>query len=178
MKYILGLYIIFFIHVAKAQDTLKPTHPIPRRAAILSAILPGSGQVYNHLYSTKKRYNVYWKVPIIYTSLYLASQSLINKINLEKEIRTEYYNRINHNSFSAKWDSYDNYNLILLQKNASKSRNTMFFLTGGIYVIQIIEASIDAHFSKFDISPNLTLNIQPFYLNFNFSGLTFALNVK
>jgi hypothetical protein len=54
----------------------------------------------------------------------------------------------------------------------------MFFLTGGIYVIQIIEASIDAHFSKFDISPNLTLNIQPFYLNFNFSGLTFALNVK
>ena len=121
---------------------------------------------------------MYWKVPIIYTSLYLASQSLINKINLEKEIRTEYYNRINHNSYSAKWDSYDNYNLILLQKNASKSRNTMFFLTGGIYVIQIIEASIDAHFTKFDISPNLTLNIQPFYLNYNFSGLSFALNVK
>jgi hypothetical protein len=115
---------------------------------------------------------------VIYTGLYFATSSLINKINLEKEIRTEYINRVNKNTVSEKWNSYDNYNLILLQKSASKSRNTLYFVTGGIYLIQIIEASIDAHFSHFDISPELSLNIHPYYSNFNFSGLTFAFNIK
>jgi hypothetical protein len=178
MKFFIGLFFIFFLHATNAQDSLKINKPFPKRAALFSAILPGSGQVYNHIYSKKKNYKVYFKVPIIYTSLFFATQSLIKKINLEKEIRTEYYNRTNNNNSSLKWNSYDNYNLILLQKSASKSRNTLFFLTGGIYLIQILEASIDAHFSKFDISPELSLNISPFYSNYNFSGLTFAFNIK
>ncbi len=176
-KIILLLSFVYSLNLV-AQDTTKLTHPSPKRAALFSAILPGSGQIYNHIYNKKHNFHVYWKVPIIYSSLYFASKALVNKIQLEKEIRDEYSNRINKNGFSIKWNSYDNYNLILLQKSAAKTRNTLYFVTGGIYLLQVIEASIDAHFSSFDISPNLGLSIHPFYTNANFSGLTFAFNIK
>jgi hypothetical protein len=176
-KIIILLSIIYSLDLI-AQDSTKLIHPSPKRALILSAIIPGSGQVYNHIYSKKKNPHVYWKVPIIYTSLYFSSQALINKIQLEKEIRNEYSSRIDKNVFNEKWKPYDNYNLVFLQKNAAKSRNTLYFVTGGIYLLQVLEASIDAHFSHFDISPNLSLNVHPYYSNFNFSGLTFAFNIK
>lgn len=178
MKSIFILISFIFSFNLVAQDTTNLIHPSPKRAAILSAMLPGSGQIYNHIYCKNKNYHVYWKVPVIYSTLYFASQALINKIQLEKEIRNEYTNRVDKKTYDEKWITYDNYNLVLLQKNAAKSRNTLFFVTGGIYLIQVLEASIDAHFSHFDISQNLSLNIQPFYSNFNFSGLTFAFNLK
>ena len=178
MKNIILFFSFIYSLSTYAQDSIKIVHPSPKRAAYFSAVIPGSGQIYNHIFNKKRDFNVYWKVPVIYTGLYFATSSLINKINLEKEIRTEYTNRVNKNTVSEKWNSYDNYNLILLQKSAAKSRNTLYFVTGGIYLIQIIEASIDAHFSHFDISPELSLNIHPYYSNFNFSGLTFAFNIK
>lgn len=174
------IFLLFFIYNQKlvAQDSTNLIQPYPKRAAILSAIIPGSGQIYNHIYSNNRKAHIYWKIPLIYTSLYFASKTLIDKINLEKEIRNEYTNRVNSQLYSPKWLPYDNYNLVLLQKNTSKSRNTLYFVTGGIYLIQVLEASIDAHFSHFDISPNLSLNIQPFYSDFNLTGLTFAFNMK
>ena len=178
MKKLILLLSFIYSFTSFSQDSIKVVHPSPKLAAYFSAVIPGSGQIYNHIYNKKKNYNVYWKVPVIYTSLYFAGSALINKIDLEKEIRTEYSNRVNKELVSEKWSTYDNYNLISLQKNASKSRNTLFFITGGIYLIQIIEASIDAHFTHYDISPDLSLNIHPYYTNFNFSGLTFAFNIK
>ena len=40
-----------------------------RKAAIFSAVLPGAGQVYNHLAMPKGQKKAYWKVPIIYAGL-------------------------------------------------------------------------------------------------------------
>jgi hypothetical protein len=176
-KLIILLSFVYSLNLA-AQDSTKLIHPSPKRAVIFSAILPGSGQIYNHIYSKKKGFHVYWKVPLIYTSLYFASQALVNKIQLEKEIRNEYTSRADKNVFTEKWKPYDNYNLVLLQQNAAKSRNTLYFVTGGIYLLQVLEASIDAHFTQFDISPNLSLNVQPYYSNFNISGFSFAFNIK
>lgn len=180
MKLILSFVILitFSVQNTFGQDSIIKTHPIPRRAAILSALIPGSGQIYNSVYSTNKTKHVLWKVPVIYASLYFAGSSLISKIKEEKDIRTEYSNRVNHNLYSQKWIAYDNYNLVLLQQNAAKTRNTLYFITGGVYLIQILEASIDAHFSHFDISPDLSLNIQPYYSNYCISGLSFAFNIK
>ena len=178
MKCLLTFLFVLLMQVSFSQDTSKMVPPFPKRAAIMSAIIPGSGQIYNHFYSTNKKWKVYLKVPLIYTSLYFAVSSLTHKINLEKELRSEYNKRISTGVVSSKWQAYDNYNLVLLEKSASKSRNTLYFLAGGIYLIQILEASIDAHFSHFDISPDLSLNIQPYHSNFNQTGLTFTLNIK
>ncbi|MEZ4890585.1 MAG: DUF5683 domain-containing protein [Crocinitomicaceae bacterium] len=38
-------------------------------AAILSAALPGAGQVYNHIAMPKGKKKAYWKVPLIYAGL-------------------------------------------------------------------------------------------------------------
>jgi hypothetical protein len=171
---------LFLVSLIKlnAQDTIKTHPPYPKRAAFLSAILPGSGQIYNSIYSTKHKYNACWKVPLIYSSLFFTVNSLLKKISLEKEIRLEYNNRIKLNLNSSKWESYDNYSLISLQKSTAKSRNTLYFISGGIYLLQILEASIDAHFSHFDISPNLSLKINPYISTFSPSGLTFAFIIK
>jgi len=178
MKCIITFLFLMSLIKLNAQDTIRVQPPYPKKAAILSTILPGSGQVYNGIYSTKHKYNAYWKVPLIYSSLFLAVNSLLKKIILEKEIRLEYNNRVKLNITSYKWKSYDNYNLISLQKSVSKSRNTLFFISGGIYLLQILEASIDAHFNHFDISPNLSLKINPYVSTFSSSGLTFALILK
>jgi len=42
-----------------AEDTTNQVHPSPKRAAIFSAIIPGSGQIYNHIYSKTKNHHMY-----------------------------------------------------------------------------------------------------------------------
>ena len=46
------------------------------------------------------------------------------------------------------------------------------------YLFQIVDASVDAHFSTFDVSDDLTLNIQPaiFPNSFNANGIKLSFN--
>ncbi len=161
MKLILSIILSLFLFTSFCQDTIKPILPSPKNAAFLSLIVPGAGQVYNQIYAPTKKYNAFWKVPLIYISLVGSSSLLIDAIQKEKELKQEYYNRKNNLPASIKWINYDSYNLVALHESATRNRNLMFFLVGGIYLIQIIDASVEAHFTHFDISPNLSLNISP-----------------
>jgi hypothetical protein len=170
---------LFLIHFNSfSQDSIRTISPYPKKATLLSLFIPGSGQIYNDIFAPTKRYNSTWKVPLIYTSLFFSSKLLIEKIQLEKEIRNEYNNRYNLNIYSSKWANYDDYNLVLLQQSAAKSRNTMYFVTTGIYIIQAIEASIDAHFTHFDLSPDLSLNVSPYIHNNSAGGIRLSFNLK
>jgi hypothetical protein len=165
---------IIYYSYSFSQDTIRKNSS-PKKALILSTLIPGGGQIYNDIH--KKSFQSVWKVPIIYSSLFFSTKTLIEKINLEKELKTEYFNREN-NIYSDKWKNYDNFNLVTLHNQVSKSRNTMFFIVGGIYIIQLLEASIDAHFTHFDISPDLSLNVNPYYSLNNESGIRFSFNLK
>ena len=50
-----------------------------KKATIYSAVIPGAGQVYNHLAMRKGKKKAFWKVPLIYTGLagtgYLVMQN-------------------------------------------------------------------------------------------------------
>ena len=161
MKLILSISLTLFCFTSYCQDTIKPLLPLPKKAALLSIILPGAGQVYNQIYAPTKRYNAYWKVPLIYASLIGSTNLLINSIKTEKELKQEYYNRINNITPTLKWASYDQYNLVTLHASASRNRNLLYLLVGGLYIIQIADASVEAQFTHFDISPNLSLDITP-----------------
>jgi hypothetical protein len=148
------------------QDSSILSKHTPKKAAFWSFIIPGAGQIYNQHYSPKGRYGAYWKVPLIYVALVGSSSLFIDAVRTESEIRTEYNNRqeIKIVTPSIKWENYTSNDLILLHESAVRKRTMYGLLVGGVYALQIIEASIDAHFLHFDISPNITMQLQPTYL--------------
>jgi hypothetical protein len=126
----------------------EPIDPLrPAKAAFYSAILPGLGQVYN------KRY---WKVPLVYgaigTSLYFYSDSN----SLYKKTRNAYKRRLaGYND--DEYQYLDNTRLISAQKQFKKNREYSMLFVVGFYVLNIVDANIDAHLKQFNVSEDLSL---------------------
>ena len=168
--------IISFGQVKPSNDTTKISLHSAKKAAILSMIIPGAGQVYNQYYSPKGKYGAYWRLPIIYSSLLGTGKLLFDAIDLEKELRIEYYNRDNSNAIiSPKWANYSQSDLIILHESAVKKRTLYMLLVGGVYALQIIDASVEAHFLHFDITPSISMQIQPAFYQ-NTAGLNLCFN--
>lgn len=144
----------------------------PRKAAIYSAILPGLGQAYN-----KK----YWKMPLVYAGFTIfgyfiqMNQRELTKYKKEYIFRRDYNDSISNNdlAFYTKDDllEYKNY----YQKNLEYT----FVFLGLFYVLNIVDAYVDAHLLTFDISDDLSLNIQPDFFwirnQRNFAGIHLTL---
>ena len=82
LKRITILFLLGFSQLVFAQENRKK---IPKKAAIYSAILPGSGQFY-----TKK----YWKIPIIYGGLITSGYYIKESNDLFTLYKNSYSNRI------------------------------------------------------------------------------------
>lgn len=119
----------------------------PAKAAFYSAILPGLGQAYN-----KK----YWKIPLVYgaigTSLYfyLDSQKKYNSF------RDAYKRRLEGFS-DDKYSYLDNSRLISGQKFYQRNRDLSSLFIVGFYVLNIIDANVDAALLQFNVDENLSL---------------------
>ena len=118
----------------------------------MSVIVPGLGQVYNRKY---------WKVPVIYTALggigYFALQ-----FNSEyQDYHNELLYRYNNNQQINSLPQYTTANLIVLKNQSKKYRDMCFIGMGVFYVLNIIDANVDAHLRHFDVSDNLTLSLRP-----------------
>lgn len=154
----------------------------PKKAAIYSAVLPGLGQAYN-----KK----YWKIPIVYGG-FAAFGYFINWNNSNYRISKNAYldltdNDENTNSFmNLKYiEYYDLTNptmverledgLIKRQDYYRRNRDLLVILTVAFYGLNIIDASVDAHFFDWDISDDLTMNFKPTFQQLNHQNL-FSLN--
>lgn len=144
-------------------DSIKPTDTLnikvekphsPTKATIMSAALPGLGQVYN-----KK----YWKVPIIWggigTSLYFGFS---NQKSFTK-FRKAYGNRIDDDPSTT-----DEYEDVLspegLKANMDyhqKNRDLSFVIAGVLYILNVVDAAVDAHLFNFPKNDKLSFNLQP-----------------
>lgn len=134
-----------------AKDTLKSQeiNPLaPAKAAFYSAVLPGLGQAYN-----KK----YWKIPLVYgamgTSLYYYSWNN-RKYN---QYRDAYKNRLAGYS-NDKFQYLDDARLIQAQRFHQRNRDISLLLTVGFYILNIVDANVDAHLLQFNVNDNLSLN--------------------
>ena len=142
----------------------------------MSAILPGAGQVYN-----KK----WWKVPIIYGGFAGLGYAIIFNQGEYDLYRNAYLKRLDDNSSTVdEFDGvYSDANLIELQDYYRKNRDLS--IIGGVllYVMNIIDANVDAHLFNFDVSEDLSLNIAPQNLGLGFgnqpiAGIGISLRLK
>ena len=127
------------------KDTLVSLVHSPRKATILALSLPGAGQIYNQKY---------WKVPVVYAALGISIYSLIsnqtNMTNMNDSFRNIYAMGKTPNPLS-----------IQQREDYRINRDASIIAVSIIYVLQVIDATVDAHFFKFDINQNLSADFHP-----------------
>lgn len=128
----------------------------PRKALLYAAILPGLGQVYN-----KK----YWKLPLVYGGFVILGLN-INTFNKRyKEFRGYLFYNLSHD-LEGDTDINPQINLqtSTIRRIADRSlrdRDFWVIMTGTLYILQIVDAHVDAHLKEFDLNPNLKVSFQP-----------------
>ena len=123
----------------------------PSKAAFYSAIFPGGGQIYN-----KK----YWKAPIVWAAIGSSVYFYIDNSNEYDRYRTAF--KLRSQGIRDEFTREDGTQLISTaglenaQKVLRKNRD-LSLLTGVLlYVLQIVEASVNAHLLQFDTDDSLS----------------------
>lgn len=155
-----------------AKDTLKSIDidPLtPAKAAFYSAILPGLGQAYN-----KK----YWKIPLVYgaigTSLYFYIDS-----NTKYHLYRDAYKRRLEGFTDDEFDYLDESRLISGQKFYQRNRDLSALFVVGFYVLNIVDANVDAALIQFNVNENLSMRPDVYLNDVTLKanvGLTFKYN--
>lgn len=162
------------------QDSIK-VHSV-KKALILSAIIPGAGQIYNHnaMLKVKKngRGNVYFKLPIIYAGLGATIYFTARNNGLKNELRAEYATRQNGGIGLDKWSAYDDQGLLTLHDQYLKWRDLSILGVAIVYLFQLADAGVEAHFINFDVSEDLSLSFYPTMMDFKTAGLSVKLNFR
>ncbi|MFA9221316.1 MAG: DUF5683 domain-containing protein [Sediminibacterium sp.] len=142
----------------------------PLKATIYSAVLPGSGQIYNHKY---------WKAPIVYAGLgacvYFISDNTQN-YRFWKGAYIAFNDTDLSTNPSGDAEGLSSNQLDANQLYYKKLLDISYMSFLGVYALQIIDANVDAHLFSFDVSPNLSLNYTP-VVSPRFTGLQFTLTI-
>ena len=123
----------------------------PAKAAFYSAILPGMGQVYN-----KK----YWKAPLVWVALAAPTYFYLNNNSEYKRFRTAY--KLRKTGLQDEFtDDLGNVSVSLetlekAQEQLMENRDLSLMWGVILYVLQIIEASVNAHLLQFNTDDNLS----------------------
>jgi hypothetical protein len=147
----------------------------PHKATFYSAILPGLGQAYN-----KK----YWKIPIVYAfigatayAIHLNSKYYIIYKNAYRDFlirdpgNKSYADVIppiltieQVETQHAQW-----FERALENKREyyRRYRDLSYIIMVGVYVLNMVDASVDAHFYNFDVSDDLSMEIRPVLMEQN-----------
>jgi hypothetical protein len=145
--------------VAKADSVSIPKHS-PRKATIYSMILPGLGQAYNRKY---------WKIPIIYagfgTLAYFIQTNNKQYIQFKEAYRWSIADSTRGPSTNPLNARYKNSADLLTGMNYyRRNLEVSIMFTAVLYILNVVDAAVDAHFFDFNISDDLSLHVQP-YLN-------------
>ena len=179
--------------ITKGEELVKPKKTrflIPKKSAMYSAVFPGLGQAYNHKY---------YKIPFIYAGIAATGYGIWwnNKFyntyrNAYIDIRdsdpnSERYLEVlppgyNFDEQGAEWRRWFESQLEKKKDSYRRDRDLLVIVMVGVYVINIIDANVDAHLSDFDISNDLSMNVSPVLLGDYFGsgnsslGLSLRLN--
>lgn len=150
---------------------LQQFNPDPNRALWLALVLPGAGQIYNRKY---------WKLPIIYGGFLGCTYALLWNQQMYKDYSQAYLDIMDDDPNTASYmdmlpPRYDITGKEERFKTIFKNRKDRYrryrdlsaFAFIGVYLISVIDAYVDAQLSHFDISPDLSLQLEPAVINSN-----------
>ena len=159
------------IKIAKKRDWAT-WRPNPKRAMWLALVLPGAGQIYNRKY---------WKLPIVYGGFVGCAYALRWNNQMYRDYSQAYLdlmdddpNTQSYNQFLHLGAKIDDSNKARYQKLFKSRKDTYrrwrdlsVFCLIGVYALSVIDAYVDASLSKFDISKDLSLRVEPTIINNN-----------
>ncbi len=155
-----------------------PEHS-PKKAGMLSAILPGLGQVYNHKY---------WKVPLVigalggvgywaylntidynfyHDGLIVANKHYNDTTNLVADLfnyakNTKYTSVMTADQLTPSYISHQKESYFQDQSDYYRRyRDLSFFCVGLLYLLNVLDATVDGHLYNYNVDDNLSFHIQP-----------------
>ena len=169
------------------RDTVAP--PVPRevwipnptKATWLAVVFPGGGQIYNRKF---------WKLPIIYGGFAGCAYALTWNGKMYKDYSQAYLDIMdddpNTNSYldllpnrSSSYSEAQLAELIRKRKDTFRRyRDLSIFAVIGVYLISIIDAYVDAELSNFDITPDLSMRVEPVIMNDQFRSNNKSVGVQ
>jgi Family of unknown function (DUF5683) len=130
----------------------------PRKALLYAAVIPGLGQIYNRKY---------WKLPLVYGGFLGIGYA----INFYQGNYTDYKAKLFYNLDHGLEDDNDRvsndpnaYTTGQLRTIVDKSRRERDFwvlMMGAMYLLQIVDAHVDAHLKEFDLNPTFKVSFRP-----------------
>jgi hypothetical protein len=142
----------------------KKKKPLPRdpKKATLMAILPGLGQIYNHKY---------WKLPIVYTGFGVIGYFVVTNTRYYKDFKAAYQYKHDHpectiNNPDCDYplaQKYSEETLKYIRDYYRRNMQLSYIIGGAWYLLQMIDANVDAHLSHWNVSDDLSLDISPVY---------------
>jgi len=159
----LGLTIASYVYFIGDAAVSYHTNEVSnvKKATTLACIFPGAGQIYNRSY---------WKVPFViggFASMiycidwnnrgyqrFKKAYSLLADYEQHPELYPDGPTDEFHGRYSA--DFIRN-----LRNNYRRNRDLCIIITGALYILQIVDAHVDAHLKDYDISDDLSMNLEP-----------------
>ena len=148
--------------------------PNPTKATWLALVIPGGGQIYNRKY---------WKLPIFYGGFAGCAYALTWNGKMYKD-----YSQAYKDAVKEKWNSssitdllppgyVDKVSKTQLTETLRKRKDTYrryrdlsIFAFIGVYLLSVVDAYVDAELSNFDISPDLSMSVEPAVINNQMTG--------
>ena len=152
---------IYFIGDAALNYATNDVSQV-KKATTLSFICPGAGQIYN---------KSYWRVPIVIGGLASTIYTIDWNNRGYKRFTTAYTLRADYEANPEKYPNgspdefrgqYSPTFLKNLKDSYRRNRDLCILLTAGIYLLQVMDAHVDAHLQDFDISDDLSMNVEPY----------------
>lgn len=151
----------------KREINPKVWVPNPTKATWLALVIPGGGQIYNRKY---------WKLPIFYGGFAGCAYALTWNGKMYKDYSTAYKDAMNGNMQSSSitdllppgYTVSETQLKELLRKRKDtyrRYRDLSIFAFIGVYLLSVIDAYVDAELSNFDITPDLSMKVEPTVIN-------------
>ena len=163
LRGIASLILLIVLCPARAQDSAAVSlvdtlswqyRHSPVKASILSAVVPGAGQIYNRKY---------WKAPIVWGGLGLSIYFIQDNNREYQRYKDAYLAMIDNdpNTTDEFGGIYSPDQLLDVSDTYRKWRDLSYIALGMVYILNIVDASVDAHFVRFDVSPDLGMSVGP-----------------
>lgn len=144
---------------------LRKKIPDPKRALWLSLVIPGAGQIYNRKF---------WKLPIIYGGFVGCTYALLWNQQMYKDYSQAYIDIMDDDPNTKSYMNMLPYGYDITGKEEQfknifkhkkdfyrKNRDLSIFAFFGVYLLSVIDAYVDAQLSTFDITPDLSMKVEP-----------------